>query len=224
MANQPSTNPNGNGTNQPVNLDEQKIKMLCRIGALSYAVHGYQAVSSEWDLTVDQIKEIILKITKGYIDDVQTATVEIDHRRGALYAYVWIPKDSKNITDNSLKSGNSSVNRSMTQFSKNIKEFMDKFCLKENKRLLPANDNSLKGIEVAIERFMRVEFDENGFEYGKLIGQNYKRKAKLTLVPHFVDGDGDQRFGKLQYLEVSKRVNTSAAARDPKPRKSFNAR
>lgn len=211
--------------NAPLNLDEQKQKMLARAGALPYTLHGYQSVSAEWDLTIDQIQEIITKITRGYLDDLQTVTIEVDHRRGALYAYVWIPKDSKNITDNSLKGGNSSVNRSMTQFSKQIREFMDKFCLKENKRLLPAgNDNTVKGIEVAIERFMKVEFDENGFEYGKLIGQNFKRKTKLTLVPHFVDGDGDQRFGKLQYLEVSKRVKTNFDTKNPKPRRSFNAR
>lgn len=222
MTNQSTeTNPNAN---QQVTLDKQKIKMLSRLGALPYSLHGYQAVGTEWDLTIDQIKEIITRISKGYIDDLQTVTVEVDHRRGALYAYVWIPKDSKNITDNSLKRGNSSVSRSMMQLSDSIKEFMDKFCLKENRRLLPANDNSLKGIEVAIERFMKVEFDENGFEYAKQIGQEYKRKTRLLLVPHFVDGDGDQRFGKLQYLEVSKRVNTNFDARNPKPRKSFNAR
>ena len=121
--------------NAPLNLDEQKQKMLARAGALPYTIHGYQSVSAEWDLTIDQIQEIITKITRGYLDDLQTVTIEVDHRRGALYAYVWIPKDSKNITDNSLKGGNSSVNRSMTQFSKQIREFMDKFCLKENKRL-----------------------------------------------------------------------------------------
>lgn len=212
-------------SNAPLNLDEQKQKMLARLGALPYTLHGYQSVSAEWDLTIDQIQEIITKITKGYLEDLQTVTIEIDHRRGALYAYVWIPKDSKNITDNTLKSGNSSVSRSMISFSKNIREFMDKFCLKENKRLLPAgNDNTVKGIEVAIERFMKVEFDETGFEYGKQISQGFKRKTKLTLIPHFVDGDGDQRFGKLQYLEVSKRVKTNFDTKNPRPRRSFNAR
>jgi hypothetical protein len=208
----------------PLKLSEDTQRLLARIGCTGYSLHGYQPSAGEWRLTIDQIREIIENISKTYLDDLRYVTIEVDHSRGNLYAYVWIPVRSKHITNNDLNNGNAAVRKPMTVYSKPMKEFMDKFCEKSRKRLIPEeHGNEVRGIEVEIERFLKIEFDENAYEYGKITADRFKRRTRLNFRANFLSGD-DNRYGKLQYLEVRKEVKSFTQNYQPRPRRSYNAR
>ena len=112
----------------------------------------------------------------------------------------------------------------MIKFSPALKEYMDKFCDKDKRRIFNEERNlPLAGIEVRIDAFMRIEFDENGYQFGVTFGENYKRKTIIELTSNFSKGD-DGRFGKLMYIQVKKCVKDRLRTATPKPKRSFNAR
>ena len=205
-------------------LTKELQEQLIKIAPTAYSISGYAPTESSWKLTLDQICQIIKRQTKAYIPDVSDVTIDINHKSGSIYAYVWLPKNSKFICNKELEGNDSAISKTMTKFSPEIKEYMDKFCLKENKRIFQEEKNlPLAGILVQIERFMKIEFDENGFEYGKLFGEKYKKRATISLTCNFTKGD-DNRFGKFSYLQVDKSLKGIGDVSAPKPRRSYNAR
>ena len=205
-------------------LTPEQQEQLMKIGGTSYSISGYPPVSSTWKLTQDQICSIIKKHTKVWLNDVADVTLDINHKTGAIYAYVWIPKSSNHICDNDLNTGNSAINRTMMKFSSQLKEYMEKFCAKDRRRVFSEEKNlPLAGIEVRIEAFMKIEFDENGYEYGKQFGEANKKKTQILLTCNFAKDD-DGRFGKLMYLKVEKTLKSVYNSMSPRPKKSYNAR
>lgn len=216
---------NGNINGGQLSLSEDKQRMLAKAASTGYSVSGYLPVSSEWKLTESQIKDIIMKITKGYLDDAKAVSLMVDHRSGAIYAYVTIPANSKHITSHKLNNSDSAIKKTMKEFSPQMKEFMDKFCDKNNKRLFPGErDNSMFGIQVEIPKFMRIEFDENGYEYGKLIGDRFKRRTKIKLYPNFLrPKDGvNGNYGAFNFMRVIKTIEGNVDKDDWKPKRSYN--
>lgn len=208
-------------TNKDQNVAFERLKAT---GSLSYSQSGYAPCKAEWELTPEQIIDIVKKQSKAFIDDIDTVTLDINNRNGFIAAFVWLPKNSRHICNNDLKSSNSAISRSMTRYSEDIKEFMSKFCYQNEKRVISADEGvPLVGIRVAIERFMRIEFDESGSQYAQKYGTKNQRKAELTLTSIFDKGD-DGRFGKLQYIVVSKKLKNRFSGYKPRPKKSFNAR
>ena len=206
------------------NITQEQAEHLKKIAGTAYSINGFAPTESGWKLTADQICQIIKTWTKDYLSDLSDVTIDVNHKTGAIYAYVWIPRQSKNICNNELNSGNSAINRTMLKYSKELKEYMDKFCAKEDRRIFSEERNlPLAGIRVQIDRFMKLEFDENGNEYGKQFGEKFKRKTRIELTCNFAKGD-DGRFGKLQFLQVTKSVRNNFATLAPRPKKSYNAR
>lgn len=219
-----NNNANNNGQ---LNLTEEKQRMLAKAAATGYSISGYLPVSSEWKLTEAQIKDIIMRITRQYLDDAKTVTLMVDHRSGAIYAYVTIPANSKHVTSHKLNNSDSAIKRSMKEYSQQMKEFMNKFCEKNNQRLLPGErNNSVLGIQVEIPKFMRIEFDENGYEYGKQIGDRFKRRTKIKLYPNFLrPKDGvNGNFGAFNFMRVIKTIEGDVDKDDWRPKRSYTVR
>lgn len=216
-----------NSTIEPLNLEEDKQRMLARLGSISYNIGGFLPNATEWCLTLNQIKDIIFEISKAYLSDLYSVTVDDDyHDGGKLHGFAWLPADSENVTNKNLIREKAVVRRSTIVYSDALKEYMDKFAVgvgnKKYPRLIPAVRNEgYKGIELDIQKFMRVEFDENSYEYGKLIGNNFKRKMKITLIPVY-EKDRNQRFGKFQYLKVRKE-HKGIETRTLRAQKMYNA-
>lgn len=211
---------NFNNTNDR-NTDFDRLKA---VGGLTYSQNGYAPCKAEWELTPEQVIDIIKKQAKAFLDDVDQVTLDINYRNGHIAAFVWIPKASRHVCNNDLKNSNSAINRSMIRYSKEIKEFFDKFCFENEKRVISADDGvPLVGIRVAIEKFMKIEFDENGTQYAEKYGTKNQRKTDLVLTSYFGKGD-DGRFGKLLYITVGKKLRNRFSGYAPKPKRSFNAR
>ena len=184
------------GQNQNENFGRNEdMNKLKATGALTYSMSSYAPCEAGWQLTKSQICDIIKNQTKAFLDDVQTVTLEINHKSGMISAFVWIPRNSRHICNNDLKGNNSAINRSMTRYSSEIKEYMKKFCLDGDARIVQEEDGMpLAGIRVAIDRFMKIEFDENGNQYAEKYGTKNQKKARIELTCNFKKGD-DGRFG-----------------------------
>lgn len=209
---------------QMVNLSSELQEQLVQMAPTSYSISGHPPVSSSWMYTPDAVCDIIRTHTLPLLKDLSDVTLEVNHKTGAVYAYVWLPNNSKNICDNELNSGHSAINRTMTKFSPALKEFMEKFCEKDKRRIFREEGNlPLAGIEVRIDKFMEIELDVNGFQFGKLFGDAFKKKTKIDLICDFTKGD-DGRYGKLTYIRATKSLRNRLRRATPKPRRSFNAR
>ena len=211
------------GTNT-LSVSEETQAQLAKIASVGYSLSGFPPTKSEWELTENQICEIIKTHTKAYLEDVQDVTIEHDRRNGALYAFIWIPSESKHVCDHVLQNGNSAVSKTMKRYSPKLKEYMDKFCQKDRRRTVSENGNlPLVGVEVMIERFLQIGFDEAGNGFGKLVGDAFRRRTQIRLKPIYdTRGNGGQ-FDKLRFVRVSKSLkNRNAYTGKPTPRKSFN--
>ena len=204
-------------------LSPEKQEQLIGISGTAYSISGYPPTTSTWELTADQITSIIKNHTKAWLDDVKDVTLDYNPKTGSLHAYVWIPKRSKHICDTELKANDSAINRTMTKYSKEMKEYLEKFCAKDRRRLVSEEKGmDLAGIEVLIENFMYIEFDINGYEYAKQFGDSYKKKTDMQLKVQY-DRVKDGRYEKFLYLTVEKKLRSAFKTQTPKPKKSYNA-
>ena len=205
-------------------LTENQQEQLVKIAPTAYSTSGFPPVASEWKLTYDQVCSIIKKHTKAWLDDVQDVTLEHNRKNGALYAYVWIPNNSSHICDTTLSGGNSAINRTMRKYSAPMKEYMEKFCAKDRRHVFSAEGSvQLSGLEIMLDKIMKIEFDESGYEYGRQFGENNKKKTKVVLTCNYSKED-DGKFGKFLYLQVDKSLKSSFSSITPRPKKSYNAR
>lgn len=207
-----------------INLTPELQEQLAKISVTGYSCNGYPPARGEWDLTPDQVRQIIKNHTKTFLTDVKDVTLEVNHNTGSVYGYVWLPNNSKHVCDTELNTQNAAINRTMTKYSSQLNEYMDKFCAKNKKRVVAAEGNvPMVGIEVLVDKFMRLEFDETGIQYGRLFGESNKRKTRITCSCEFTKGD-DGRYGKLCIIHVSKSLRTGYNSLSPRPKKSYNAR
>lgn len=209
---------------QQQSLSQELYEHLANIGMVSYNVSGRAPSGSYWLYTEDMVKDVIKTQTKKWLPDVKFVELDVNNKTGAVSAYVWIPKNSPSVCNNELNAANSAYIRPMLKFSKQMKEFMEKFCFKEDRRVVSEEKGmDIYGIKVNIAAFMKIEFDENGVEYGKIFGEKYKKQSRITLTCNFAKGENG-RFGRLNYIKIEKDVKSRFSNRIPKPRKSYNAR
>lgn len=226
---QPTNSNTGNGSEKITISKEEYEKLkrereqLIKISGTAYSISGYPPTESGWKFTEKQICDIIQEHTKAWLPDVQNVSLDHNPKTGALYAYVWLPKNSKHVTNTELQSDKSAINRPMKKYSPQLKEFMEKFCEKSKRRTLQEQSNlPYVAIEVLIENFMKIELDENGFKFGQSFGEKYKRKTRITLTADFVKTD-DNRFGRLNFIQATKSTKVSFSTLSLKPKRSYNA-
>lgn len=213
-----------NGAQTPkaaTGMTAEKFEHLKKMAPPVYSISGYMPTTGTWKLTPEQIKSIVARIAKGFLSDISDVTLDVNHKNGRVAALVWIPSDSKHLRDTTTLSEISAIRKPIVRYSSELKEFMDKFCANDCKRTV--NEESglpVVGIEVLLERFLRIEFDENGEQFAREFGTG-KFKTKLTLFAHFVKGDNSE-FGKLRYIQVEKSIKSDFDRFEPKPKKSFN--
>lgn len=210
--------------NQGNQNNGENLTFLKKISNLAYTMSGYVPCEASWNFTPDQIKEIVWKQTKTFLDDVKDVTIEVNDRTGAIECFVWLPNTSPNLCNTELQNANSAINRITHKCSKSCNEFMDKYCSKRERGIIPADNRvPLAGIKVATETFLKIECDENGSQFAKKFGDGgTPRRSRLTLTCHFAK-NRDGRFRDLQYVHVTK-MSTGAKSYHPVPKRSYNAR
>lgn len=211
---------------QNLNLGEDTQKLLAETGCTAYSIHGYAPVAGVFYLTIDQLKSIVDKVTRSYLDDLDSVTIQPNPRDGRISAYIWLPKNSKNLTNNDLNNDNSAIKKSLTVYSPKLKEYMDKFCYPNSKRLLPEESNKkVSGIEICLNNILNVEFDVTGAGYSKQVGSKFSKRTVLKI--HSVWYAGERKYDRFRYLHVEKVLADSDKfnrTKDYRPKKSYNAR
>lgn len=194
---------------------------LPQLAALAVTPSGLAPSSMKWELTEDVICSKVKELLVDFIPDIKEVTVETGRHGEPPQGFAWLPSRSSHVIDTSME--NSALNRSVQHYSKELKEVIDKFCPKECKRLIAdANPGThLVGIPIDLERAFRVIFDVDGIYAAKATGNSQQIKSRLNLSAVYRPGDGNEKFGKLMYIEIEK--STSIRSRKkPRPTKGFN--
>lgn len=203
--------------NQVQKADEK----LVQLAALAVTPSGLAPSSMTWELTEDQVCSKVKDLLVDLVPDIKEVTVETGRHDEPPQGFAWLPSNSAHVVDTSMKS--SALNKSIHSYSKELKELIDKYSPKDCKRLIAdANPGThLVGIPIDLQKAFRVIFDVDGIYAKNTYGSINQVKSKLSLSAVYHPGDGNEKFGKLMYIEIVK--STSIRSRKkPRPTKSFN--
>ena len=228
-----NTNERSNGGSNDEKLI-QAAKALIPTSITAFTLSGFTPAESVYQLSAAQVKEMIKKIAESYLDDITGVDLEMStvpggdgkKRQWEPIAYIGLPRDSKHVISKSGNREESAIrNRTIVNYSQELKEFLDKFCDKEFRKTIPNREGTLS-IRCRLTEFIAIEFDEKGIEYKKLIPadmQKWSRKADFMVKPYFnqpKDNGGEP--GNLKYIEVKKFFRNVKYQRNLLPKKSYN--
>ncbi len=201
--------------------DASRMDMVKNILPTAYNIAGLAPTGSVFKLNQDQLKKEILTVAKTFIPEFTDCTLEFNNKNGIIYAYVWLLSDSKHLRDSSPMEGNSAIRKPIYRFSKEIKEFMGKFCRKGNERTFSDDRGPGKvAIEVEIIRFMQIIFDTDGSQYSKTFSAR-RMRTEIALTANFRKGSNG-RMGAFTFLQIEKRLQSEVSQMEPKPKRSYN--
>lgn len=187
----------------------------------AYNNAGFSPITSIFRLTMDQVRKEILSVAKGFINEFTDCTIEVNHRNGMLFAYLWLPNNSKHLRDESTMGGNSVIKKPIFRYSPEFKEFMGKFCHQRNQRTFNAENGLGKvAIEVEIIKFMHIIFDRDGYQYAKAYNTKPVR-TDLSLTASFHKSN-NKGYGDFKFLQIEKRVKSEVASMELRPKKSYS--
>jgi hypothetical protein len=211
-------NNNNQSSNNPGSRD-----LLTKFAAITYNAAGFLPSKVTFNVTLSQLKPIVLKSVQEFVDEIQNVTFITNSKSGEIATFVWLPSDSKHLRDTSTLKDNSAIKLPITRYSSELKEFMERFCHPENKRTINEEGGMrLAGIQIDLARVMRIIFDEQGTKFSKDF--NYpKVYTNIRLTANFDKGSDGHNFGKLRYIEITKSTKSAIEEAEPKPKKSFKA-
>lgn len=205
---------NSNNTQRNEEQREEAHMMIT-----SFNSGGFAPVASTFQLTPNQLKAEILAIAQSFISDFTDCTIDTNRNTGTVYAYVWIANNSEHVRDNSTMDANSAIKKPIPRYSKEFKEFMDKFC-RGDKRTYPDDRGLGKlALDVDILRFINIIFDRYGNEYSKKYGGR-PQKTEVGITAHFGKSENG-KFGNLRYISIQKSTYNSNRSTEPRPKKSL---
>lgn len=218
---------------------EEQERCLARIGVLGYSVGNYLPQECTWELSKQDIIEIVTRVTRPYLKDIDSVTlgmkddvIRIDGEKETIkipVAYIWLPSDSPNLVDSSLKNSDSAIKFDIQKYSKSLEEYAAKFCYDGKPNLIKSRNSrggrrgrQKTGLTVLIAKIFRIEFDERNIKYGKEFGEEFKRNTELKIDTRAVDlGKGDY---DIQMIHVTKSVKKKEiTTNELRPTLSFNA-
>jgi len=212
------------GGQQNNGLSKEIIEQLKKMAVTAHNLWGLPPCASEWILTADQIKKIVRQQAEAFLDDIKYITLEGNSRSGAIDVYVWVPKNSRNVMDNTLKESGSAISKPMRRFSSKMKEFMGKYCNKNEQRLITdANGGPNVGIKIQCDTALKIFFDENGTNYQKVYKEKGHRKMVLLFKATLKEKDNDHTYSEVVALKVRKGFQNDSMG-EPKAQRSYNAR
>lgn len=227
---------------------EEQKRCLARTGAISYTIGNYLPSESYWDFSGKDIVEIVTRLSNPFLSDIHRVTlgsfpltVKDDNTgrkttKDIPIAYVWLPKNSPNLVDNSLKHSNSSIKFPIPSISKNLQEYGSKFCLggklrttkgvetgSENGRRVSSGPDYV-GIIVLVDKFLSIELDQFGNKYAKEFGEEFRRKCDLKIeILDLVESTGSDPDDLTIKRIVVKKSEKRKVEKELRPKKSFSA-
>lgn len=219
---------------------EEQERCLARIGVLGYSVGNYLPQNCTWELSKQDIIEIVMRVSRPYLDDIDSVALglkstEVRAKNGKKetlkvpVAYIWLPYDSHNLVDTSLRNSDSAIKLTINKFSKNLEEYAAKFCDQGKAHIIKGemSGGNKKGkpmvaLTALISKIFHIEFDEKNIKYGKEFGEEFKRNTELEFSYRAIDlGGGDFDIQTIDVKKYVKRKNIGTG--ELRPKSSFNA-
>ena len=180
------------------------------VSAIAVTMTGRAPSAVVWQYTEADICEDVKNLLKPLVSDITDVTIE-PYEKDKIMAYAWLSSNSDHVVDKSAK--NMVINRPIHAYSKELKELMDKYCPKDQKRPVASDYGKLIGIPIDLFAVFRVLMDIDGKYAQDQVGNSVKSNLQLNAT--FRKSD-DEKRGKLMYLEVIK-TTKHAASRKPRP-------
>lgn len=188
-----------------------------------YNIGGKIPSACVWNLTENDIKNIVLSVSKSFITDFNTVTVSIDKNAGMVNALVWLPMTSEHISDSSLVNNNEIAIKGIKVFyrkSEKLNDFTNRFSPKGKSTPIPEEGRNPKlcAVAVSIQKIFESYFDKDGKDFQKKFG--YKPPECRITARMILQGKDDHK--RFRYLEVTKSSVRVSDKSDPVPRRPFS--
>lgn len=197
------------------NEKKENIEGLKKLSSIAYSLSGWLPSSVSWELTKEQYTGIILKFAKQFLgEEVRGVQIDPDRKNGMyiIRTYILLSKNSPHLFSNELNNPEYAVKKKVRKLSNELNEFMKRFCTQDMDQVI--YDDSFNAIEIDAMRIIKLEMDEQGIEYGKIYGEEYKRKYIVTVRPSWSDNKKAEAMMKrgeippIERLEICKAIGT----------------
>ena len=161
------------------------------IMAGAHTLSGFVPTKVEWTLTEGQICKMIKQHASAFIKDIVTVTLIVNKRTGDMTGFIWMYKNSPDLNDPELRKGESALGRSITRLAPNVKEFMEKYSRKNEKRLVESQvgrRSDIVAIAIDVQNVLDIEFDTRGLNFETTFGSRPKRRIETNYIPNFKNG------------------------------------
>lgn len=230
-----------------LNYTNEQKRCLARIASMSYTMGNYLPQEVIWTFNASTIIKIVeekvrshniedfYEITLGRAPFTYQDTETGENRTDKIpAAFIWLPRNSDHLVDKRLQNTNSYIKTPIPSYSDTLKKFAATFGvggklkhvsgqgvgLEDGKRTTGKRGDA---IVTDLMRFMAVELDINGTEYGKLFGNEFKERLVMQLVDidlRRVDG-GDPNDKEIREITISL-SRPRKTKKQMRPKISFN--
>lgn len=228
---------------EELRYSEEQKRCLARIGGIGYTVGNYIPQECKWTFSNKDIVEIISRLSKPFLSDIVGITLGAktlnvkdndNHKTSKPFpvAYIWLPKSSPNLVDNSLKNSDSAIKFPIPSISNNLKEYASKFSVdgkvhkldgvstgtEDGRRVTTGKSHT--GIEVLVDKFLMLEFDINGDRYAREFGEEFRHRCNIRIdeVEFKELSHGDFTVNRIVVRKIEKRISD----KEFRPRKSIS--
>jgi hypothetical protein len=190
-------------------LTEENIEWLKKLKRMvsntSFNAGGFTPINGGFRILIKDLKVCLLDACRQFIPDFYDVTIDHDKHTGMPHAYVWIASNSPHICDSSLKNqSNSLFKTNLIRYDVDIKKFIDRFGLKNQKRFFPGvNNRDFMSLELNLDAMFDLIFDRNGSQFAYEIGGR-KKDCIVTERPYY--GDEPRNFEDLKAIDVMKKL------------------
>lgn len=201
---------------------ERSFNQLKGIAPTAYAVNGNAPVTSVFRFDVEELQRIVKKWVGAYLNDIDSVSIITDEKTGKIDCWIWLPDNSPNTTDNSLNVDDAAYKTVSKSYSKKLVEVFNRFCTdKDDKRLFHAQNGRFDGIRIDLSKVLELEMDVNGRAYKTMVFADKEIKTKMNLVGDYAKTERG-KYGKLNFVEVTKSRSISNAKKMLYPKRSCN--
>lgn len=199
------------------------------VSPIAYNMMGLEPVSVDFAIDPKTLENSISEYVRGFLDDAFKCTFNLQPT-GKIETFVWLPRMSRHLVNKAtLNNKKAAIAKPIYEFSKEMNEFMNAFCEKENRKVFePGSGKQYLGVKFELAKMLQLLFDNNGnmarTKLQELEKAGFKFKSinpghyNIALTPHVADGNFERGFISLH---VTKSVIGRNKNVDLKPIRSF---
>lgn len=230
-----------------LNYTNEQKRCLARTASMSYTMGNYLPQEVIWTFNKETIIKIVEKTTLTHgIDEIDSVTLGRapftyhDNETGENrtdkipVAFIWFKPNSKHLVDKRLQNTNSFIKTPLRRYSDELKKFASIYGVGGKLNHINGYNTGIENgkrstgkkgdaIVTDLMKFMAVELDINGVEFGKQFGNEFKERLVMRLVDidlKRVDG-GDPEDKEIREITISL-SRPRRTKKQMRPKSSYN--